>query len=221
MAESSKQLCNIAAQSESSHDALEPAHQRAAAATAACGNFGEPNVGANSRSILEEDARLVVLGKRWRLLQKDSLELRLQIGKSVNDTLGRPTTGRNGCQKAFKEVADKIGCAVPDVYMMSSFAAQFPSVDDFEAPHPATDSWNKVKQVVAGMNPNRRARKRSTFGSLIRLVKRLTSQHAEGNLAFEQKEVRKLLAILIKFAMALDASPAETVAIPSEQRPKD
>ena len=47
-------------------------------------------------------------------------------------------------------------------------------------------------------------RKRTTFGKLIGLIRKLTSEHQEGNLVFEKKEVAKLSSVLVRFTMALE-----------------
>ncbi len=53
----------------------------------------------------------------------------------------------------------------------------------------AVTSWCKAKEIVAQLSPNRVTRKRPAFGKLIGLIRKLTSQQQQGNLAFEQKDV--------------------------------
>ena len=82
MAKKTTQLHDVAAQSESTNDALELAQQNAATTET------------NSRPTPEDDRSLQALREQWRSLQRESLELRWQIGTSCNETLGDPATGR-------------------------------------------------------------------------------------------------------------------------------
>ena len=77
-------------------------------------------------------------------------------------------------------------------------------------------SWGKAKEVVAQLNPNRGTRKRSAFGKLIGLIRKLISQHQEGSLAFEKKEVAKLSSVLLRFTLALENSSRPTDASVAE-----
>ena len=92
------------------------------------------------------------------------------------------------------------------------FARQVPDLNDFLDKHPGVTSWGKAKEVVAQLNPNRGTRKRTAFGKLIGLIRKLTSEHQEGNLAFEKKEVAKLSSVLLRFTLALEKSSRSTDA---------
>ena len=95
---------------------------------------------------------------------------------------------------------------------MMWFARHVPDLNDFLDKHPGVTSWGKAKEVVAQSNPNRGTRKRSAFGKLIGMIRKLTSQHQEGNLAFEKKEVNKLSSVLLRFTLALEKSSRSTDA---------
>ena len=191
MAKKTTQLHDVAAQSESINDALEIAQQNAATTET------------NSRPTPEDERWLQALREQWRSLQMESLDLRWQIGVSCNERLGGPTTGNN-CSMTLKDVVNEIGCSLPDIQLMRWFARQVPDLYDFLDKHPAVKSWGKAKEIVAQLSPNRGTRKRTAFGKLIGLIRKLTSQQQEGNLAFEQKEVAKLSSVLVRFTMALE-----------------
>ncbi len=95
---------------------------------------------------------------------------------------------------------------------MMWFAKLVPSLNVFLQDHPGVNTWGKVKEFIAQSNPNRKTRKRSEVGKLIGLMRRLTSQYQEGNVAFEKKDVNKLTSVLVKFTMALNANSRSTDA---------
>ena len=95
---------------------------------------------------------------------------------------------------------------------MRWFARQVPELNDFLDEHPGVTSWGKARDVVAQLSPNRGKRKRTAFGKLIGLIRKLTSENQEGNLAFEKKEVAKLSSVLLRFTMALENSSKPTDA---------
>jgi len=99
---------------------------------------------------------------------------------------------------------------------MMWFAKLVPNLNDFLKNHPGLSTWGKVKEFIAQSNPNRKTRKRSEVGKLIGLMRRLTSQYQEGNVAFEKKDVNKLTSVLVKFTMALNANSRSTDASEEE-----
>ena len=198
MASQTTQRHDVAAQSESMPNALELARQRARAASAAYGDRDAATTETNSRPTPSDDLWLNAYGEQLRSLQRQSLELRWQIGTTCNEHL----SGR----KTSKDVASRIGCGLPDLHLMMWFARRVPDLNDFLDKHPAVASWGKARQVVAQLSPNGGTRKRSALGKLIGLVRKLTSQTQEGNVAFEKKEVEKLSSVLVRFTLALERS---------------
>ncbi len=211
MAKQSRQLPDVAARSESTNVALALADQSTAAAKAACGDLDAATTKAISRPNPEGDRSLQALRVQWRSHQLESLELRWQIGTLCNELLGGPTASRT-----LKDVVNEIGCSLPDVQLMRWFARQVPDLNDLLDKHPAVKSWGKAREVVAQLSPNRETRKRSTFGKLIGLIRKLTSQHREGSLAVEGKEVAKLSSVLLRFTMALQSTAWSTDASVAE-----
>lgn len=211
MAKKIQQLPEVAARSESINDALALARQRARAAAAAYGNHDAATTETHLSPTPEDDRSLHALREHWRSLQMEGLAIRWQIGASCNEQLGRPTTGQN-CPMTLKDVVNEIGCSLPDIQLMRWFARQIPDLNDFLDKHPAVTSWGKAKEIVAQLSPNRVTRKRTAFGKLISLIRKLTSQQQDGNLAFEQKEVTKLSSVLLRFTMALENSSKPTDA---------
>ena len=197
------QLHDVTAQSESTDNALEIAGQRARTAEAACDSV-DAATETNTMPTPRDDRSLNAFGEQWRSLQMESLELRWQIGVSCNEHLG-------GSMSA-KEVANRIGCGLPDLHLMMWFAKLVPSLNDFLKSHPGLNTWGKAKEFIAQSNPNRRTCKRSELGKLIGLMRRLTSQYHDGNVAFEKKDVNKLTSVLVKFTMALNAHSRSTDA---------
>ncbi len=202
------QLHDVTAQSESTDNALEIAGQRARTAQAACDSVDAATTETNSMPTPRDDRSLNAFGEQWRSLQMESLELRWQIGVSCNENLGR--------SMSTKEVANRIGCGLPDLHLMMWFAKLVPNLNDFLKNHPGLSTWGKVKEFIAQSNPNRKTRKRSEVGKLIGLMRRLTSQYQEGNVAFEKKDVNKLTSVLVKFTMALNANSRSTDASEEE-----
>ena len=207
MATKTAQLHDVAAQSESVDDALELAQQGTVVALAARGNLDVATTETNSRPTPRDDRSLSAFGEEWRSLQLESLALRWQIGALCNETLG----GRTASQ-TLKDVANEIGCSLPDLQLMRWFARQVLDLNDFLDKHPAVKSWGKAKEVVVQSNPNRGTHKRTAFGKLIGLIRKLASQHQQGNLAFEKKEAKKLSSVLLRFTLALEGSSRSTDA---------
>ena len=195
MAKPTMQLHDVAPQSESINDALELAWQTAATT--------QPN----SMPTPTDDRWLAAYGDQWRSHQMEGLELRWQLGTCCNAALGGP--------RASNDIASRIGCALPDLHLMMWFARRVPDLHAFLDQHPGVTSWGKAKEVVAQLSPNRGTRKRSVFGKLIGMIRKLTSEHQKGTLAFEKQEVNKLSTTLLRFTLALEksSSPADaTVA---------
>ena len=99
---------------------------------------------------------------------------------------------------------------------MMWFARHVPDLQAFLDQHPGVTSWGKAKEVVAQLSPNRGTRKRSAFGKLIGMIRKLASQYQEGKLAFEKKEVHKLSATLLRFTLALENTSRPTDALVEE-----
>ena len=190
------QLHDVAAQSESADNALALAGQTAATT--------QPN----SMPTPTDDRWLTAFGDQWRSHQMEGLELRWQIGTACNEHLGGRTTSR--------DVASRIGCGLPDLHLMMWFARHVPDLQAFLDQHPGVTSWGKAKEVVAQLSPNRGTRKRSAFGKLIGMIRKLASQYQEGKLAFEKKEVDKLSATLLRFTLALENTSRPTDALVEE-----
>ena len=207
MATKTAQLHDVAAQSGSVIDALELAQQGTVVAIAARGNLDVATTETNSRPTPRDNRSLNALREQWRSLQLESLALRWQIGALCNETLGGPTTSQT-----LKDVANEIGCSLPDLQLMRWFARQVLDLNDFLDKHPAVKSWGKAKEVVVQSNPNRGTRKRTAFGKLIGLIRKLASQHQEGTLAFERKEAEKLSSVLLRFTLALESTSRSTDA---------
>ena len=116
MAHKTRQLHDVAAQSESIDDALELARQRARAAVHA--RLDAATTETNSRPIPRDDRWLSAFGEQWRSLQMESLALRWHIGASCNEVLGGPTTGHRDGLMTARDIASRIGCALPDLHLM-------------------------------------------------------------------------------------------------------
>jgi hypothetical protein len=101
---------------------------------------------------------------------------------------------------------------------MMWFARHVPDLQVFLDQHPSVTSWGKAKEVLVQSNPNRGTRKRTAFGKLIGLIRKLTSEHQKGTLAFEKQEVNKLSATLLRFTLALEKSlsPADAAVVDIE-----
>ena len=198
MAKIHEQLHDVAPQCESTHDALAIARQTAATT--------QPN----SMPTPTDDRWLAAYGDQWRSHQMEGLELRWQIGTSCNAALGGPRASNN--------IASRIGCALPDLHLMMWFARHVPDLQVFLDQHPSVTSWGKAKEVLVQSNPNRGTRKRTAFGKLIGLIRKLTSEHQKGTLAFEKQEVNKLSATLLRFTLALEKSlsPADAAVVDIE-----
>ena len=191
MAPTTKQLHDVAAQSESIHDALELARQRALAAAAAYGNRDAATTETNSRPTPRDDRWLNAFGEQWRSLQMESLELRWQIGASCNEALGGLTTGHVDGLMTARDIAGRIGCGLPDLHLMMWFARHVPDLNDFLDKHPAARSWGKAKEVVTQSNPNRGTRKRSALGKVIGLIREADFPASRGQPCLREKGSRE------------------------------
>jgi len=106
------------------------------------GSSGESAVDPNRNNLV---SKLVEL---WSQHHRSGLEVRLQTGQLLNETLGGPAVRQPYGGGVLKDCAAKIGVAVSELSRMRTFASHYASLEDVTQKHPEVTTWTEMKALL-------------------------------------------------------------------------
>ena len=107
----------------------------------------------------------------WFPHRRRDLEVRYQMGKLLNDKLGRPTVRQSYGLGTIERVSRELELDKSDISRMRRFAAKYSSFEAFEKQQPDATCWTKVRSLIATERyPNGPSDSRALWG-LLRSVK--------------------------------------------------
>jgi hypothetical protein len=136
-------------------------------------NLLTTHVSSSTSTITPEDylTRLNELAVRWRSHQGVGLEIRLEMGKLLNDQFGTPPKRQARGAHTLEEAAEKLGSSQSDLSRMRWFAHRFRSIKDLQDRHPDVTSWTSLKHLLPTLKPTTQKRKKQVPRGIQRLGK--------------------------------------------------
>jgi len=165
----------------------------------------------------EDEQLLKKLAALWKSHNERDLEVRLKMGKLLNDRLGNPAVRLSYGQQVLKKAARQLHIAESDLSRMRWFAHHFGSVKDFQSEHPKVGSWTKVKELIAKLSaagngdgaaspkeePSCGEKGAAVIGGILRSLGNTTERFRQNDFALDdairerlRKAIRQLLEVV-------------------------
>lgn len=128
-----------------------------------------------------EDQFLDVLRELWIPHRLRDLEVRYQLGESLNKKLGTPAVRQSYGLGTIERVARELDIHKSDISRVRRFAAMEETFEAFQKKYPAATSWTQVRQLVSKNDSPERSADGYVLQGILRsgksMVEKLSTDH--------------------------------------------